>query len=153
MKHYEVHVSICSFIYSNSVELAYTMKATEKCDVYSFGAVTLEIIMGHHPGELLCSLSTSSSSSSSSSSLSSLPLNGHGRLLKDILDKRLETPDPHLADVLVTVAKLAFSCINANPEFRPTMQHVSQQLSSTRRQFFSEPFDIVTLRQLLNLEV
>lgn len=135
------------------VELAYTMKITEKCDVYSFGVVTLEIIVGHHPVELLCSLSTSSlSSSSSSSTLSSLTLNGHGMLLKDILDKRLATPDPHLADEVVTITKLAFSCINANPEFRPTMQHVSQQLS-TRRQFSSESFEILTLRQLLNPEV
>ncbi|CAM8974613.1 unnamed protein product [Rhodiola kirilowii] len=39
-------------------ELAYTMKATTKCDVYSFGVLTLELIMGKHPGDLLSSLST-----------------------------------------------------------------------------------------------
>ncbi|XP_042479641.1 MDIS1-interacting receptor like kinase 2-like [Macadamia integrifolia] len=30
-------------------ELAYTMKVTRKCDVYSFGVLTLEMLMGRHP--------------------------------------------------------------------------------------------------------
>ena len=128
------------------------MRVTEKCDVYSFGVVTLEIIMGHHPGDLICSLSTSSPSTSSPSTLSSLPSNAYSMLLKDVLDKRLATPDPELADEVVTIARLAFSCINANPQVRPTMQHVCQGLS-THRQSLSESFDMVTLRQLLNLEV
>ncbi|XP_061994885.1 MDIS1-interacting receptor like kinase 2-like [Rosa rugosa] len=34
-------------------ELAFTMAVTEKCDVYGFGVVALEIIMGRHPGELI----------------------------------------------------------------------------------------------------
>ncbi|PRQ25748.1 putative protein kinase RLK-Pelle-LRR-XI-1 family [Rosa chinensis] len=38
-------------------ELAFTMQVTDKCDVYSFGLVALEIMMGRHPGELLTSLS------------------------------------------------------------------------------------------------
>ncbi|KAF3455562.1 hypothetical protein FNV43_RR00194 [Rhamnella rubrinervis] len=37
-------------------ELAYTMEVNEKCDVYSFGIVTLEVIMGSHPGDLISSL-------------------------------------------------------------------------------------------------
>ncbi|KAM4098252.1 hypothetical protein ACJW30_07G062900 [Castanea mollissima] len=133
-------------------ELAYTMRVTEKCDVYSFGVVTLEIIMGHHPGDLICSLSTSSPSTSSPSTLSSLPSDAYSMQLKDVLDKRLATPDPELADEVVTIARLAFSCISANPQVRPTMQHVCLGLS-THRQSFSESFDMVTLRQLLNLEV
>ncbi|KAK9019255.1 hypothetical protein V6N11_053781 [Hibiscus sabdariffa] len=36
-----------------ALELAYTMVVTEKCDVYSFGVLALEILMGKHPGELL----------------------------------------------------------------------------------------------------
>ncbi|XP_018842985.2 MDIS1-interacting receptor like kinase 2-like isoform X2 [Juglans regia] len=134
-------------------ELAYTMKVTEKCDVYSFGVATLEIIVGHHPGELICSLSSSTSSMSSSSSPTSSfsPFNPHGMLLKDMLDKRIATPQAEIADKVITIAKLAFSCINANPDLRPTMERVSQELS-TRRQSFSESFDMVTLRQLMNLD-
>ncbi|XP_041011559.1 MDIS1-interacting receptor like kinase 2-like [Juglans microcarpa x Juglans regia] len=134
-------------------ELAYTMKVTEKCDVYSFGVVTLEIIVGHHPGELICSLSSSTSSMSSSSSPASSfsPFNPHSMLLKDMLDKRIATPQAEIADEVITIVKLAFSCINANPDLRPTMERVSQELS-TRRQSFSESFDMVTLRQLMNLD-
>ncbi|EEF22855.1 hypothetical protein RCOM_2025550, partial [Ricinus communis] len=63
------------------------MKVTEKCDVYSLGVVTLEIIMGHYPGELL----------------SSSGLNAHNILLKDILDRRLPAPALELADKIVTI--------------------------------------------------
>ncbi|PIA50704.1 hypothetical protein AQUCO_01200133v1 [Aquilegia coerulea] len=42
-------------------ELAYTMKLTKKCNVYSFGVLGLEVIMGSHPGDFITSLATSSS--------------------------------------------------------------------------------------------
>ncbi|RWR97656.1 MDIS1-interacting receptor like kinase 2-like protein [Cinnamomum micranthum f. kanehirae] len=77
-------------------ELAYTMKVTEKCDVYSFGVIALEVIMGKHPGELLSSLSTSEAK---------------GLLLKDIMDQRLPPPtDQEMKEVVLTVA-LAFACL------------------------------------------
>ncbi|KAJ9128546.1 hypothetical protein P3X46_034896 [Hevea brasiliensis] len=41
-------------------ELAYTMKVSEKCDVYSFGIVALEVIKGKHPGEIIISMSSPS---------------------------------------------------------------------------------------------
>lgn len=133
------------------------MKVTEKCDVYSFGVVTLEIIVGLHPGDLICSLSSTHSTSSSSSPTSSFsPFNPHSMLLKDLLDKRIATPDGKMADEVMTIAKLAFSCINPNPDIRPTMERVSQELSISRRQSFSisdhESFGMVTLRQLMNLD-
>nr|GMC82454.1 MDIS1-interacting receptor like kinase 2-like [Ipomoea batatas] len=37
-------------------EFAYTMEVTEKCDVYSFGILALEVIMGKHPGDLIMSI-------------------------------------------------------------------------------------------------
>ncbi|MBA0876897.1 hypothetical protein Goshw_015063 [Gossypium schwendimanii] len=42
-------------------ELAYLLVVTEKCDVYSFGVLALEILMEKYLGELLLTLSSSSS--------------------------------------------------------------------------------------------
>uniref|UniRef100_A0A7N2L6Y0 non-specific serine/threonine protein kinase n=1 Tax=Quercus lobata TaxID=97700 RepID=A0A7N2L6Y0_QUELO len=85
-------------------KLAYTMKVNEKCDVYSFGVVTLEVIMGKHPGDLISLLSSSSSSLATTST-------AHGILLKDVLDQRLEPPRNQVAGIVVSVAKLAFACL------------------------------------------
>ncbi|KAL8496854.1 hypothetical protein ACS0TY_020513 [Phlomoides rotata] len=35
-----------------ALELALSMKMTEKCDIYSFGMVALEVMMVRHPGDL-----------------------------------------------------------------------------------------------------
>ena len=43
------------------------MEVNEKCDiVYSFGVITLEVIMGNHPGDLISFLLSSSSSATTS---------------------------------------------------------------------------------------
>ncbi|MFQ6630676.1 hypothetical protein Gotur_008823, partial [Gossypium turneri] len=36
-----------------ALELAYSLVVTEKCDVYSFGVLALEILMGKHPGDIV----------------------------------------------------------------------------------------------------
>ncbi|XP_038683000.1 MDIS1-interacting receptor like kinase 2-like [Tripterygium wilfordii] len=59
-------------------ELAYTMKVTEKCDVYSFGVLALEVLKGSHPGDIM-------SNASSSSAALQVKLN-------DLLDQRLSPP-------------------------------------------------------------
>lgn len=67
-------------------ELAYTMKADEECDVYSFGVLTMEVLTGKHPGDLLSSLSLSASTSA-------LVLDDDQQiLLKDVIDQRLSPP-------------------------------------------------------------
>jgi len=78
------------------------MKVDEKCDVYSFGVLTLEVMMGKHPGDFISSLMLSASTSSSS------PI-GHNTVLKDVLDQRLPPPENELADGMAHVAKLAFA--------------------------------------------
>ncbi|KAL0363939.1 UNVERIFIED_CONTAM: MDIS1-interacting receptor like kinase [Sesamum angustifolium] len=99
-------------------ELAYTMKVSEKCDVYSFGVVALEVIMGRHPGDLISSISSSESIS-------------HSTLLKDMMDTRLPPARKQVEEELVVLtAKLAFDCVQANPQLRPTMQQVAYQLSN-----------------------
>ncbi|KAF8370239.1 hypothetical protein HHK36_031723 [Tetracentron sinense] len=124
-------------------ELAYTMKITTKCDVYSFGIVALEVIMGTHPGELISSLSSSSLVSSSI---------GQNILLKDVLDQRISLPIFHVAQEVVSIVKLASACLHTSPQCRPTMQEVSQKLS-TPMTHFMEPFNTITLGHLLNLNM
>ncbi|CAL5333718.1 unnamed protein product [Camellia sinensis] len=124
-------------------ELAYTMEVNERCDVYSFGVLTLEVIMGKHPGDLIYSLSSSSSSSSSTST-------AHGILLKDVLDQRLPAPENQVAEQVVVVAKLAFACLQANPLSRPTMRQVSMKLSHDRWSHLQNEFHVITLGQLIS---
>ncbi|KAK8645186.1 hypothetical protein V6N13_119029 [Hibiscus sabdariffa] len=108
-------------------ELAYTMQVNEKCDVFSFGVVTLETLMGRHPGNLISFLSSSfsslSPSGSSSATFNHLPL-------KDLLDQRLPSPRRQTTAELITIVKLASLCLHASPHSRPSMQQVSQKLST-----------------------
>uniref|UniRef100_A0A2C9VIL7 non-specific serine/threonine protein kinase n=1 Tax=Manihot esculenta TaxID=3983 RepID=A0A2C9VIL7_MANES len=110
-------------------ELAYTMKVNEKCDIYSFGMVTLEIIMGKHPRDLLLFLSTSPSPSSSSSSSSSLPVDQY-TLVKDVIDQRLPPPEAKVAKEVIYISKLACACLNINPQCRPTIRQVCLELET-----------------------
>ncbi|PIA33997.1 hypothetical protein AQUCO_03900109v1 [Aquilegia coerulea] len=108
-------------------ELAYTMRLTKKCDVYSFG-------------EFITSLATSSSTV------------GDNVLLVDMLDKRLPPPVADILKEVVTVAKLALACLKTSPESRPTMYSVSHELSSCRVSFV-DAFDMVTVGQLLREDI
>ncbi|XXG61820.1 hypothetical protein AAC387_Pa05g0333 [Persea americana] len=127
-------VGTCGYV---APELAYTMRVTEKCDVYSFGVVSLEVIMGMHPGELV----------------SSLLLSGAEEiLLKDVLDQRLPQPDDHEMKEVVLTMVVAFACLSVDPQCRPTMDHVSQELSASRP-LFLEPLHTITLRQLIDIKL
>ncbi|XP_024035632.1 MDIS1-interacting receptor like kinase 2 [Citrus clementina] len=95
-------------------ELAYTMKVTEKCDVYSFGVLALEVIKGKHPRDFISSMS-----------FSSLNLN---IALDEMLDPRLPTPSRNVHDKLISIVEVTISCVDENPESRPTMQKVCQLL-------------------------
>ncbi|KAH9782079.1 MDIS1-interacting receptor like kinase 2 [Citrus sinensis] len=95
-------------------ELAYTMKITEKCDVYSFGVLVLEVIKGTHPRDFL--------SSTSSPSLNT------DIALDEMLDPRLPVPSCSVQEKLISIMEVAFSCLNESPESRPTMKIVNQQL-------------------------
>ncbi|KAL4565912.1 hypothetical protein LXL04_030018 [Taraxacum kok-saghyz] len=89
------------------------MEVNEKCDVYSFGIVTLEVIMGEHPRDLTMS------------KLSVEELRTHV-----VLDQRLNVPMGQVAEVVNQIVELAFACLNINPRSRPLMLHVSKKLST-----------------------
>ncbi|XP_060671587.1 MDIS1-interacting receptor like kinase 2-like isoform X1 [Ziziphus jujuba] len=117
-------------------ELAYTMEVNEKIDVYSFGVVTLEVIMGKHPGDLI-------------SSLFLAPLLAVDALIKDVLDQRLSPPRGRIAHQVISIAEIAFACLQQSPQFRPTMKQVSRKLS-TPLESLSEPFYMITIKQLFD---
>ncbi|PHU20344.1 putative LRR receptor-like serine/threonine-protein kinase [Capsicum chinense] len=94
-------------------ELAYTMKVTEMCDVYSFGVLALEVIKGKHLGEYITLLANS-------------PRDVH---LSDLLDERLPYPEDDVKEVLIFIIKLASSCLLETPKSRPTMHFISHMLS------------------------
>ena len=120
------------------------MEVNEKCDIYSFGVVILEIIMGKHPGDLISFLSLPLASSSTSTP--------HDVLLKDVLDQRLTHPSNEVAKEVVMVAKLALACVHANPQYRPTMQQVYQKLQ-TRKSAVPKPIHVITLGELIDLDI
>lgn len=87
------------------------MKVIEKCDVYSFGMLALEVIKGKHPRDFLFEMSSSSSN-----------------MNIEMLDSRLPYPSLDVQNKLMSIMLVAFSSLDQNPESRSTMQRVSQLL-------------------------
>ncbi|CAL9023438.1 unnamed protein product [Prunus brigantina] len=124
-------------------ELALTMRVTDKCDVFSFGVVALEVMMGRHPGDLL--------ESQLSKSSKSMKEDNAELLLKDLLDQRLEAPSNELAKAVVLVMSLALACIHTRPGSRPTMLYVAQKLSTRSLPSLPEPFGMLTINKLMGI--
>ena len=124
------------------------MEVNEKCDVYSFGVVALETIMGRHPGDFFSSF-LSVSSSSTSSSASTLP--SHQMSVVDVLDQRILPPIHQEAGEVLSLMKIAFSCLNPGPHSRPTMRQVTQ-LISTQKLHLSKTIRMITCGELLALD-
>ncbi|MCD7468867.1 hypothetical protein HAX54_007413 [Datura stramonium] len=96
-------------------ELAYTLKVTQMCDVYSFGVLALEVIKGKHLAEYITLLANPST-------------RDHVQL-SDLLDVRLPYPENEVKEVLIFIIKLARSCLLKTPKSRPTMHFISHMLS------------------------
>ncbi|CAL8178254.1 unnamed protein product [Prunus armeniaca] len=120
-------------------ELALTMRVTDKCDVYRFGVVALEVMMGRHPGDLL--------ESQLSESSKSMKEDNAELFLKDLLDQRLEAPRNELAKAVVLVMSLALTCIRARPGSRPTMLYVAQKLLAQSLPSLPLPFGMLVCKR------
>ncbi|KAF8029398.1 hypothetical protein BT93_E1948 [Corymbia citriodora subsp. variegata] len=114
-------------------ELAYTLVVNEKCNVYSFGVVAMETMMGEHPGEIVSTLLTSF---------------GEDIMLHKILDPRLSFPrENSIARSIVLIVSLALACLSANPKYRPTMKQVSEAFLAQKLPLV-KPFHEISLAQL-----
>lgn len=115
-------------------ELSYTSVVTEKCDVYSFGVLVLEVVMGKHPRDLLQAL---------------MPSMEQHILVKEILDQRPAAPTTTEEESIVLIIKVAFSCMEASPQARPTMQDLYRRLTQQNNSSScSVPFNVLTLEEL-----
>lgn len=93
------------------------MRANEKCDVFNFGVLVLEVIEGKHPGDFL-------------SLLLSLPAPAANMNIagNDLIDSRLPPPLGEVEEKLKSMIEVVFLCLDANPDCRPTMQKVCNLL-------------------------
>ncbi|KAK7395739.1 hypothetical protein VNO78_16306 [Psophocarpus tetragonolobus] len=105
-------------------ELAYTMEVNEKCDVYSFGVLALEILFGKHPGDV------------TSSSIGVASKLDHVTLM-DRLDERLPCPTSPIVVEVVSILKIVISCLIESPRSRPTMEYVAKELAMSKSSIFN----------------
>ncbi|XP_028768316.1 MDIS1-interacting receptor like kinase 2-like [Neltuma alba] len=95
-------------------ELAYTKAVTEKCDMYSFGVLAFEILTGNHPGDLISHIQTYGVQNIN---------------FKEILDPRLSPPtNQEKLKELALISNLAISCLQSNPQSRPTMRSIAHMI-------------------------
>ncbi|PKU70528.1 putative leucine-rich repeat receptor-like protein kinase [Dendrobium catenatum] len=100
------------------------MKVTEKCDIYSYGVVLLELLTGRTPVQ---------------------PLEQGGDLatwvrnyIKDhslnsgVLDSKLNLQDNDIVDHMIIVLKIALLCTNMSPLDRPSMWQVILMLMESK---------------------
>ncbi|PNY02014.1 LRR receptor-like kinase resistance protein [Trifolium pratense] len=104
-------------------EYAYTMKVNEKCDVYSFGVLALEILFGKHPGGFIYHSLLSPLWKIMSNILDDMSL-------ADKLDKRLPQPSNPFVNELVSIARIAIVCLTERSQSRPSMEQVTKELGN-----------------------
>ncbi|MED6205197.1 hypothetical protein PIB30_015760 [Stylosanthes scabra] len=100
-------------------EYFHTSQLTEKSDVYSFGVVLVELLTGQKP---ISSSRTEEAKSLSHYFVSSMEENR----LFDIIDERVAKEGER--EHIVTVANLAYRCLELNGRKRPSMKEVTSEL-------------------------
>ncbi|KAG6391746.1 hypothetical protein SASPL_149505 [Salvia splendens] len=121
-------------------ELAFTMAVTEKCDVYSFGVLALEVMFGDHPGDFISSMTTMRSTRSA-----------QNMMVQQLMDKRLPSPDEdvRVSREVVGAVKIALKCISSDPKSRPCMKEVSQELAKQPPRL-TMPFRSISVLHLMH---
>lgn len=110
-----MHYSICSlFICSGHL--------TARSDVYGFGVVLLEMLIGRR------AMDKSRPSREHNLVEWARPLLNHSKKLLRILDPRLE--GQYSSKIAVKVANLAYQCLSQNPKGRPVMSQVVEILET-----------------------
>jgi len=94
------------------------MEVNEKCDVYSFGVLTLEIIFGKHPGDIVSTALHSSGIYVTVDAMS----------LIDKLDQRLPHPTKDIKNEVLSILRIAIHCLTESPHNRPTMEQVCKEI-------------------------
>lgn len=110
------------------------MKVTEKCDIYSYGVVLLELLTAKTPvqpldqgGDLVSWVRTYVKNHSFNSG---------------ILDSRLDLEDKSAVDHMIIVLKIALLCTSTSPFRRPPMRQVVSMLIESKERagsFASSP--------------
>lgn len=110
----------------STAEYAYTMKVTEKCDIYSYGVVLLELLTGRTPvqpldqgGDLVTRVRHYIRDNS---------------LTPGVLDIRLDLTDETTVSHMLTVMKIALVCTCMSPAERPSMREVVLMLKESDEQ-------------------
>ncbi|KAF6994527.1 hypothetical protein CFC21_011204 [Triticum aestivum] len=127
-------------------ELAY-LRVTTKCDVYSFGVVAMEILTGKFPGGLISSLYSLDEAQAGVGKSAAL------LLVRDLVDQRLDGPAEQMAAQVVFIFVVALSCVRTNPDARPDMRTVAQELSARRRSTLDKPFAGIMIGDLVSSRV
>jgi serine/threonine protein kinase len=94
------------------------MEVNEKCDVYSFGVLTMEILFGKHPGDIVSTLLQSSG----------IYLTIDALTVNDKLDQRLPRPTDAIRKEVVSIIRIACHCLIESPRSRPTMEKVCKEI-------------------------
>ncbi|KAJ6830134.1 putative leucine-rich repeat receptor-like protein kinase [Iris pallida] len=115
-------------------EYAYTMKVTEKCDIYSYGVVLLELLTGRTPVQPL----------DLGGDLVSWVRNyiRNYSLSSRILDNHLNLENKNVVDHMIIVLKIALLCTSMSPYNRPSMREVVLMLIESKERpgsFASSP--------------
>lgn len=97
-------------------EYAYTMKVTEKCDIYSYGVVLLELLTGRTPVQPLDQGGDLATWVRNYIQIHSLS--------PGMLDARLDLQDENTVSHMINVMKIALFCTSMSPYDRPTMREV-----------------------------